>query len=171
MEVERLGEALKGAVDLSIRYYAGLLKLSTDYLQSLGTLVAAAGSAAAQPSTAGVAAPPPRPPLLLAAVAGEDATAAFLIENTLSERVTARVVVRGGGIAGRVSARPEVVSLGPGEQCVIQVRVPIDGGIEAGRDHTGELAVPELASRTIPFVVRRLPGESAAAPGSGTVPK
>lgn len=170
MEVERLGEALKGAVDLSIRYYAGLLKLSTDYLQSLGTLVSAAGSAAAQPP-AGSTTAPPRPPLLLAGVAGEDATAAFLIENTLAGRVTARIVVRGGDIAGRVTARPEVVSLGRGEQCVIQVRVPIDAAIEAGRDYPGELAVPELASRSIPFVVRRLPGEGGAAVGSGTAPK
>jgi hypothetical protein len=171
MEVERLGEALKGAVDLSIRYYAGLLKLSTDYLQSLGTLVSAAGSAATPPPAAGAAAAPPRPPLLLAAVAGEDATAAFLIENTLGERVTARVVVRGGGVAGHVTARPEVVSLRSGEQCVIQVRVPVDGAIEVGRDHIGELAVPELASRTIPFVVRRLPGESGAAPEARADPE
>jgi hypothetical protein len=46
--------------------------------------------------------------------------------------------------------------------------VPIDTAIEVGRDHTGELAVPELASRTIPFVVRRLPGESGAAPEGKT---
>jgi len=167
MEVEHLGEALKGAVDLSVRYYAGLLKLSTDYLESLGKLVTAAGTASLQAPVA-AAASTPRPPLLLAARSGEEATAAFLIENTLSGRVTARVAVQGSGIAAQVAAQPEVVSLGPGEQCVIQARLRIDPSAELGRDYLGELAVPELASRTIPFVVRRLPDEAPAASGSGT---
>src|SRR4051812_11927802 len=99
METERLSEALEGAADLSVRYYAGLLKLSTDYLQSLATLVSGAGAGRAEPgaatataqaaqtapagqTTAPGPAAPPRPPLLLAGRAGEDATAAFLIENT-----------------------------------------------------------------------------------------
>jgi len=182
METERLSEALKGAADLSVRYYAGLLKLSTDYLQSLATLVSAAGvgiaepaaaahaaqtaasgqtAATGQPAAAGQAAPP-RPPLLLAGRAGEDATAAFLIENTLADRVMARVAVQGSGLAARALAQPEVVSLGPGEQCVVQLRVRVDGTIEPGRDHFGELSVPELASRSIPFVVRRLPDSAPA---------
>ena len=162
METERLGAALKDAADLSVRYYAGLLKLSTDYLQSLASLVSVAGTGLSQPAaapvppSAGAAAVPPRPPLLLAGKAGEDAVAAFLIENTLASQVTARVAIQGMGAAAHAAAQPPVVSLAPGEQCVVQLRVRIDPAIEPGRDHVGELSVPELASRTIPFVVRRL---------------
>jgi hypothetical protein len=165
MVVDQFGEALKGAVDLSVRYYAGLLKLSTDYVQSLGSLISTAGSLSSEPAArrsapAGSVAVPPRPPLLLAARAGEDAVAAFLIDNMMNERVTARIVVHGAGMAAHATVQPEVVSLGPGEQCVVQLRTRVDGGTEPGRDHVGEIAVPELASRTIPFVVRRLPDDA-----------
>jgi hypothetical protein len=166
---DRLGAALKGAVDLNLRFYTALLKLSTDYVQSLGDLVSTAGAGAvaagatasqqpsgAAPPRAGAAPTPPIPPLLLAARAGADAVAAFVVENSLGRAVTARVAVRGEGVAGRAAVRPEVVSLGPGERCAVEVRVPVDASVEAERDHLGELSVPELAGRTIPFVVRRL---------------
>jgi hypothetical protein len=172
MGVDIFGEALKGAVDLSVRYYAGLLKLSTDYVQSLGTLITSAGSSIADPTShrsaaTNVAPVPPRPPLLLAARAGEDAIAAFLIDNTLSERVTARIVVHGSGVAAHAVVQPEVVSLGPGEQCVVQVRVRVDTSTGSGRDQVGEIAVPELASKTIPFVVRRMRDDDMSVSASG----
>ena len=161
------GETLKSALDLSARYYAGLLELSTGYLQALGALVAKKdGGTPAPPQRS---APAPLPPLLLAGTAGEDAAASFLVENTLAERVTARLVVRASGPAGRLAAHPEVVALNPGEQCVIQARVRIDTDMPVGQDLFGELAVPELASRTIPFVIRRLP-DPAPAPEPADAP-
>jgi len=174
----QLGETLKSALDISLRYYGGLLQLSTGYLQSLGALLArqehgpaAAGPAAgAAPAAAASAArpAPPFPPLLLAAIAGREATASFAVENTLSRPVTARLEVRGAGPAARLVPHPELVALDPGEQCVVQARVTIDADMPLGQDLLGELAVPELASRTIPFVIRRLPEADAAAPAAGS---
>lgn len=158
MEMNRLGDALKSAVDLSMQYYTGLLQLSTNYIQSLGTLMATNSIITSASSPAAAVPASIRPPLLLAASAGQEAVASFLVENTMTARVTARVsVIQSADAAARVSAQPEVVALGPGEQSVIQARVRIDPGMQVGRDHVGEFAIPELASRTIPFVVRRLP--------------
>lgn len=148
------GETLRTAVDLSLRYYSGLWRLATDYLRAIGSLAVNGGTPAApQPAPPSAA---PMPPLLLAGRAGEDAMASFIVENTLGEQVTARLEVQASGAAARLTAQPEAVVLGPGEQCVIQARVRIEDDMAVGEDCFGALAVPELASRTVPFVIRRL---------------
>ena len=100
--------------------------------------------------------------MLLAAKPGNDATASFLVENTLREGVTARIAVRATGPAAALKVDPEMASLAPGEQCVVRARVTISPDMMAGQDYHGELAVPELASRTIPFVIRPLADEAGA---------
>lgn len=157
----RTGETLKSVLDLSIKYYSGLFRLSTDYLQAFGSLIAKNGEATKnEPSSP---ASVPSPPLLLIARPGEDATASFLVENTLKEGVTARIAVRAAGPAAALTVHPETALLAPGEQCVVQARVTISSEMVAGQDYHGELAVPELASRTIPFVIRPL-ADAAGAP-------
>lgn len=164
-DTARGGETLKTAVDLSLRYYSGLWRLATDYLQAIGGLMMKAEPPA--PASPAAAAATPMPPLLLAARVGEDAVASFIVENSLAEQVTARLAVQAEGAAARLVAQPETVVLAPGEQCVIQARVRIDEDMTVGQDCHGALAVPELASRTVPFVIRRLadaevPAKSAA---------
>lgn len=163
MNLDRLGDTLRSALDLNARYYAALLDLSTGYLKSLGALVAAG----AETPEEGESVPPPqtRPaaPLLLAARAGEEAAAAFVVENTLAQPVTASVVARGTGSATRAVAVPETMTLQPGEETVVRVSVPIDADVEVGRDHHGEFAIPEMSARSVPFVVRRLPDADPAA--------
>jgi len=163
--MDQLGMALRSAIDLSAKYYAGLLKLSTDYLQSLGTLIVPFTDASGKAATAAPA--PPVPPLLLAARAGEEARTAFLVTNSLSQQVTTRVVIRGGEVARRVQSMPETMTLQPGEHSVVQATLVMDASIEVNRDVSGEFAIPELSSKTIPFVVRRLP-DSSSAPRSAT---
>ena len=156
----RGGETLKTAVDLSLRYYSGLWQLATDYVKALGSL--AANGSAGDPAVRSQAAAPPMPPLLLAGRAGEEAVASFIVENTLGEQVTARLEVKATGPAAALVAQPETVVLGPGEQCVVQARVRIDEAMPLGEDCHGALAVPELASRTVPFVIRRLADPASA---------
>ena len=100
--------------------------------------------------------------MLLAAKPGKDATASFLVENTLKEGVTARIAVRAAGPAAALTVDPQTASLAPGEQCVVRARVTISPDMVTGQDYHGELAVPELASRTIPFVIRPLADEAGA---------
>jgi hypothetical protein len=154
----RLGETLKAAIDLNGRYYGALLQLSTEYLRSLGNMLTEVVEQS--PSVSAGNSPPASqgmtPPMLLAAHAGEEARGAFMIENTLRQAVTARVVVSGAGAAGRAVVEPESVGLKPGEECVVQIAVAIDDRVVPGRDEPGEIAIPQLASRTVPFVVRRL---------------
>jgi hypothetical protein len=155
----RTGETLKSALDLSIKYYSGLLELSTNYLQAIGSLVTRGGEAGhhrANPDAA------PSPPLLLVARPGEEATASFLVQNTLREGVTARISVRAAGPAAALMVDPQTASLAPGEQCVVRARVTISPEMVVGQDYHGEFAVPELASRTIPFVIRPLADTAAS---------
>jgi hypothetical protein len=166
MELDQLGTALRSAIDLNAKYYAALLKLSTDYLQSLGALII---PSTATPGPASTATPvSPVPPLLLAARAGEEAQTAFAVTNSLSQPITARVVIRGDEIARRVRAVPETMMLQPGEHCVVKASLLMDASIEVNRDVRGEFAIPELSSQTVPFVVRRLPDSSSAAGSSTT---
>jgi hypothetical protein len=167
MSGDRVAEALRGAVDLNVRYVTALLKLSTDYLQSLGSLVGAVGGAGAAGPQAATAAPagraPPVPPLLLVGHAGEEARAAFLVHNALAGPVTAQVVVRGEGSAARAIAEPATLALDPGREAVVTLRVMLDAAVPTECDHPGEIAIPGLSARTIPFVVRRVEGPPPAA--------
>src|ERR1700743_1773158 len=105
----RVGETLKTALDLSIKYYTGLFRLSSDYLQAVGSLVAKNGEATQNQATSGSApGSPPSPPLLLAAKPGNDATASFLVENTLKEGVTARFAARATAPAGALHGHSDL---------------------------------------------------------------
>lgn len=166
LDLDRLQESLKSAIDLNTRFYSSLLDLSTQYLRALGGIVTGAPGPGGDAETraggrTGAGTAPPTPPLLLAARAGEQARAAFVVENTLPQAVSARVVPRGLAAGVRVAVEPETVSLDPGAQCVVQISAAIGPELDSGRDYPGELAIPELASRTVPFVVRRLPDAPA----------
>ena len=161
MDINRLQDSLKNAIELNTRFYSSLLDLSTQYLRALSGIVvngAQMQSAGPQARAAGGATAAPTPPLLLAAHAGEEARAAFIVENTLPQSVSARVVPRGLPAGVRVVVQPETVTLAPGAQAVVQLSAAIGNELDTDRDYPGELAIPELASRTVPFVVRRLPG-------------
>jgi hypothetical protein len=175
VDFNRLQDSLKNAIDLNTRFYSSLLDLSTQYLRALGSIIATTGQGQSGPGQSGDpharpagpqsnAGGSPTPPLLLAARAGEEARAAFIVENTLPHGVSARVVPRGLSTAVRLVVQPETVTLAPGGQSVVQLSAPIGKELDSERDYPGELAIPELASRTIPFVVRRLPDAAGSKP-------
>ncbi|MBX6320847.1 MAG: hypothetical protein IRY94_03380 [Rhodospirillaceae bacterium] len=165
LDLDRLQASVRSAIDLNTRFYSSLLDLSTQYLRALGGIVAGAAPGPQAGSAAARAAAPPTPPLLLAARAGEQARAAFIVENTLPHAVSARVVPSGLGTAVRIAVEPETVNLEPGAQCVVQVSAAIGPELATDRDYPGELAIPELASRAVPFVVRRLADAPAGSHG------
>jgi hypothetical protein len=159
VDAARTGETLKSALDLSIQYYSGLFRLSTDYLQAIGSLVAKTGEGSRTQASLGSAL---NPPLVLMAKQGDEAAASFLVENTLREGVTAGIAVRAAGPAAALTVDPETASLAPGEQCIVRARVTISPEMIVGQDYHGEITVPELASRTIPFVIRPLADTASA---------
>ena len=50
---------------------------------------------------------------------------------------------------------PDVVSLEPGDQVLVQVVAGVDGTFEPGVRYGAEISIPELAAAGIPLVVRR----------------
>jgi hypothetical protein len=160
LDLDLIGDKLKSAIEINSRYSAALLDLSTSYLKSIGAILAATGKpgdARTRPQSEVV------PPLLLAASVGESAQGSILVKNTLGYRVRAQVVPRGEGVASAVIVTPKAVQLEPGEQHTLQISVRIGADLRVNGDYPGELTIPELSSRTIPFVVRRLPDRAGEA--------
>jgi hypothetical protein len=171
-----LEELYRRAVDLNLRYYASVAKLTVDYLRDLSSAVSSAqktsadtssqtastASSATPKSATGQAATGAAPAIMVfEGEAGTSAVGVFLIGNSLAHEVTAPVtaspVIDEAGHTFNIafSFDPAVINLRPGEQVLVRATALIDAGLEAGRRYRGELLIPELQGTRIPFIVRR----------------
>ncbi len=153
------------AMEANTRYYEALGQVTADYLKALvGVLSdvrAPAGAGGSQPQPS---APPPEAPpaaMVLEAPAGKSAVGAFMVQNRLSQRVTAPVVVStfldDAGVEHRpaLSFEPDVVELEPGEQILVRVIAAVDERLEPGGTYRGDVTIPGLSGDRVPLVVRR----------------
>jgi hypothetical protein len=165
-------ELYRRALDLNLRYYASVGKLTADYFRELYSTV---GNLQTNPTTppppGSYTAAPPRPAeaprggvpavMVFEGDAGSTALGVFLIGNSLDHEVSAPItaspIVDEAGKAVNItfSFDPAVVNLRPGEQLLVRATAVIDPALEIGVRHRGEFLIPELLGTRIPFVVRR----------------
>jgi hypothetical protein len=116
---------------------------------------------------AGARAPGVSPTLLIEADGDRPGFGVFLVENLTGKPVSAPIGVssfigeQGHEVRPRLMLRPTSVSLGPGEQAIVQLAAELDEALEAGVRYHGEIAIPALSDRRIPIVLRRRAAGSA----------
>jgi len=169
-----LQELWQRAVDLNVRYYSGLGKLTTDYLKDLAVMMSTSQTATPQGGTftgaAGArqaaAAERPKPAdvpaiIVLEGESGSTAMGVFLVGNSFPVEVSASIkasaVLDENSREGPVvfTFDPAVIKLKPGEQVLVRVSAVIDPALEAGVGYRGELSIPELGATRVPLIVRR----------------
>ena len=85
----------------------------------------------------------------------------FMVENTTMRPVSGPLGVSpfadeaGREVEPTVRFAPDVVSLDPGDQVLVQVAAVVDESLEPGVRYTGEISIPQLSGMRIPLVVRR----------------
>lgn len=159
-------DVLRRALEANLQYYAALGRLTVDYLEALGSIarqveVPARTLTFRQTPSAPVPAPAPPAVTVLEAEAGGTAIGVFLVENLLTEKVSAPVSASalaapdGREVAVPLAFDPEVVVLEPGEQILVRVAARVDDGLEADVSYRAEVAVPGVIGTRVPIVVRR----------------
>jgi len=182
-------ELWRRAIDLNLRFYGALGRLTIDYLRDLVTVLGDLRSsppgrpsaAREEPSTA----PPQRgnAVMVLEEGAGSAGLGVFLVENHLDHEVSARPVASvfvdpaGHEIRPTVRFDPEVVTLRAGEQLLVRVTATIDETLEPDVRYQGEVTIPELSGTCIPIVLRRravpdkAPGPTPSSASASSPPK
>ena len=159
-------DVLRRALEANLQYYAALGRLTVDYLEALGSIarqveVPTRTLTFRQTPSAPVPAPAPPAVTVLEAEAGGTAIGVFLVENLLTEKVSAPVSASalaapdGREVAVPLAFDPEVVVLEPGEQILVRVAARVDDGLEADVSYRAEVAVPGVIGTRVPIVVRR----------------
>ena len=179
----RLEDALRRTFEANLRFYGALGQVTLDYLKSLRDLWQGAvplnlGSFAPRPpAPAPAAAPAPAPPppapspapmavLVLEAEAGHEARGVFVVGNRLARTVSAPVTAspftdpQGREVDPPRRVEPEVVTLDPGAQTLVQIVVTVTESLDLGTDYRAEISIPGLSDSRVPVVLRR----RAAAP-------
>lgn len=106
-------------------------------------------------------------PILLEGKAGDRAFGLFVVENNLSQKISARLevgrVVGPGGseIKPVVRFTPGVITLATQEQVVAKVTVHISSKLVADMRYQGEILVPGIPGARIPIVIRRKPSNNS----------
>lgn len=172
-----LASAWRDAAEAGVRYYARLgglaLELAETLVPAIGGLRPALRLSPDPPSTPEASSPdPPSEPggqtIVIDAAAGRSGLGVFMVENTTARKVSAPVGVSAFVDAGGREVRPEVnfspdvVSLDPGDQVLVQVAAAVDDTLEPGVRYRAEISIPRLAGAKIPLVVRRRPGTARA---------
>jgi hypothetical protein len=165
-----LEQLWRRAVDAQLRYYRSVGQLSIEYARAVLGAVRAARPAQPTPTSAPPtpALPAAAPVLALEAEEGSWAVGMFVVENGTGTRVSAPVDLpvladaEGRQVHGEVRFEPEVVTLEPGEQTLVQIAVEVTRGLRRGVDYRGEVSVPGLTGTRIPLVVRRVAAPAQA---------
>lgn len=170
-----LEQLWRRAVDAQLEYYRSIGQLSVEYARAaLGVvradrLSAAPAPMAPAPAAAQATQPVAAPVLALEAEEGSWAVGMFVVENSTGALVSAPVELPaladadGRQVHGEVRFEPEVITLQPGEQTLVQIAVEVTRGLRRGVDYRGEVSVPGLTGTGIPLVVRRLAAPRPAA--------
>jgi hypothetical protein len=192
-----LEEIWRRSLDLNLRYYGAVGKLTADYVRDLaatfsegrkqqdptGTPTPPAGTTA-KPPAEHVATGPTKPAgaMVLEGVAGSKVLGVFLVDNHLDRPISAKIVsssfvsVDGREVSPTFVFDPETVVLGSREQALVRVVAFIDETMAPEVRYLGQLTIPELMGTPIPVVLRRLIDsdltfESFESTGSKEAPK
>jgi hypothetical protein len=160
-----LADGWRAAADAGLRYWGTLGRLAFESITALVPVVAELRPADVEPAGELAAAIPKT--ILVEAEAGQSGMGVFLVENTTSAQLSIPVSVSsfhdpdGREVTPAVAFRPNVITLDPGDQQVVQVAAAVDESLEPDVRYHAFISVPGLSETQIPIVVRR---RSAAAP-------
>jgi hypothetical protein len=157
-------EAWVEVAEAGLRFWGRLGRLAFESVSAIATerrndVTPAAAVAAAARVEAPT--PPAEHTILVEAEAGQSGRAVFLVENRTPEPVSVSVEVspfvdgKGREVRPQIAFRPEVITLDPGEQTVVEAAVAVDQTLKAGIRYRADMSVPALPGTTIPIVVRR----------------
>lgn len=192
-----LEEIWRRSLDLNLRYYGAVGKLTADYVRDLaatfsearkqqdptGTPTPPAGTTAKPPAEhVASAATKSAGAMVLEGVSGSKVLGVFLVDNHLDRPISAKVVsssfvsVDGREVSPTFVFDPETVVLGSREQALVRVVAFIDETMAPEVRYLGQLTIPELMGTPIPVVLRRLIDsdltfESFESTGSKEAPK
>jgi hypothetical protein len=164
---DKILDVLKGAVEVNLRYSSIALNLSKEYIKEFDRAVrdgaAAKPDAKPEPAAAQQSTPAParRQPILLVGELDEEATGAFVLNNSSASDLNVNLMVQGELDPGQVQLVPASFVLPAGSNAVVRVKVMLSATLEEGRDYSGAVFAPGLSAQAIEFVVRRLPGAAA----------
>ena len=162
-------DAIRKAIDLNVRYYSSLGKLTVDYWKELlSTVMIPETNRRSGPFTPDPVHVSPAPAtvstpaaMVMEAAQGSVAQGVFMVENHLSTEVDSAVVASffkdpsGKAIQPQFSFDPPRIVLKPGEQILVRVLTTIGSELEPETRYTGEFAVPGLKGTSIPVVLRQ----------------
>jgi hypothetical protein len=159
-----LAEGWHAGLEAGLRYWGTFGRLAFRSVTALVPLVAELRPEGA-PVEAVEAPPAPVPKtILVEAEAGQSGMGVFLVENTTAEQVSIPVSAspfhdpRGREVHPAIAFRPDVITLDPGDQQVVQVAAAVDETLEPDVRYHALISVPGLSATRIPIVLRRRPG-------------
>ncbi|MFY9553668.1 MAG: hypothetical protein WAV20_05740 [Blastocatellia bacterium] len=180
----QLTDVVRRALDANVQYLTTVSKLAVECLETLlGSVTNLTQQQSGRPSpTRSQAAEVPNvavpqassvPTIVLDAEAPGHALGVFLVENVLSHRVSARIVVStfvdpaGREVHPPIKLEPETIILEPNEQVLVRVLAGIDESLAPAVDYRADISIPDLPGTRVPLVLRRraapTPVESTAA--------
>lgn len=172
-----LASAWRDAAEAGVRYYTRLgglaLELAETLVPAIGELRPTVRLSPDPPSRPASKTPDPpsdagRQTIVIEAAAGRSGLGVFMVENTTARKVSAPVGVSaftdagGREVSPAVNFSPDVISLEPGDQVLVQVAAAVNDTLEPGVRYQAEISIPRLAGAKIPLVVRRRPGTARA---------
>lgn len=175
-----LTPALRDAANAALAYYARLGRLTLDLVEAVAPADLRLTRTADPPAPAAPAAAVPAPEsastIVIEAQAGRSGLGVFMVENTTDAKVSGPVTVSAFKGAGGRTAKPdvrfspEVVTLDPGDQVLVQVAAKVGQTLDPGVRYLADIRVPSLSGMRVPLVVRRRPGR-ATAPAKKPAPR
>jgi hypothetical protein len=158
----------RDAAEASLRYYGRLGGLVLELAEALAPSLAGLRPTIRLSSDPSSTTVPPidageRPraqTIVIEAAAGQSGVGVFMVENTTAQKVSGPIGVSpfadpsGREIRPEVTFSPDVISLEPGDQVLVQVAAAVDDSLEPGVRYGAEISIPQLSRTTIPLVLR-----------------
>jgi hypothetical protein len=157
-----LAEGWHAGVEAGLRYWGTLGRLAVESITALVPLVAELRPGGDAPVEI-VEAPPVPKTILLEAEAGQSGMGVFIVENTTAEQLSIPISAspfhdpRGREVHPAIAFRPDVITLDPGDQQVVQVAAAVEETLEPDVRYHALISVPGLSATRIPIVLRRRP--------------
>jgi hypothetical protein len=163
--------ALRDAAEAAVTYYSRLGRLTLDLVEAIAPAdlrLTRTTDPPAPPPAPEPAAPAPEAEstIVIEAQAGKGGLGVFMVENTTDAKVSGPVTVSAfkgpGGRTAKPDIRfaPEVVTLDPGDQVLVQVAAKVASTLDPGVRYKADIRVPSLSGMRVPLVVRRRPGRT-----------
>ena len=169
---DELADGWNAGLEAGLRYWGTFGRLAVESITALVPLVAELRPDDRQRIEvidANSSPPAAESTILVEAEAGQSGVGVFLVENTTAVQLSAPVSAsafhdpRGREVHPTIAFRPEVVTLDPGDQQVVQVAAAVDESLEPGVRYHASISVPGLPATRLPIVLRRRQGAAPRA--------